>query len=479
MRGIEQLRHDALEIFKAAIEAADPRRAVKSAIACDGGTIQIEGKPIGFVPRRVRAIAFGKAACAMAEGLRDAIPSSMLIEPGIVVAARGTAREVAGFRVLEAGHPLPDADGERAALSVERFVAGGREDDLLLVLISGGGSAVLPAPVPDITLADKMATTKLLLHAGANIRELNTVRKHLSRLKGGWLAKLAAPARVRALILSDVVDDTLRPPERHKTESCVRLDEKALVGDVLPIIASGPLVPDPTTYADALAVIDRLGVRDRLPQSAREHLEAGTHGERPETPKPGDSLFRDTTCHVVGHNVNSQLAAALHANQLGYAGSPFLFPITGEARTVGVRFVQFALRTLRHWEELPQAQRPPALAVVGGGETTVTVRGKGKGGRNQEMALAFALGAATFPETGAWVFLSAGTDGIDGPTDAAGGLVDAESLARMRAKGIDPVKTLDDNDSNTALAASGDLVITGPTGTNVADIQVLLLERNG
>jgi len=444
MRGesaIERLRRHALEVFRAGVAAADPARAVHEALL---------RKPIEKA-NRVRVIAFGKAACAMAEAAAAALPPDLFPGLGIAVTSDGSARDVPRFRVMEAGHPLPDERGVEGARAVIKTLAEASEDEQALILISGGGSALLPAPVEGITLDDKSETTRLLLDAGADIRELNTVRKHLSILKGGGMARIAAPARVRALILSDVI------------------------GNDLSVIASGPVSPDPTTFAGALAALRRHGVHVVVPDAVRERLAAGARGEFDETPKPGDPVFERVECEIVGSNEKAVEAARDHSESLGYPCGGPPGPLQGEARDAAKEIARYVLPAASEPE--PREFDPASFALVAGGETTVTVRGRGKGGRNQELALAFAVEIERLPKDWHWALLSAGTDGIDGPTDAAGAIVDAGTIGRIREAGIDPQNALDQNDSYTALEAAGDLLRTGPTGTNVADLQVLLLER--
>jgi hydroxypyruvate reductase len=296
-----------------------------------------------------------------------------------------------------------------------------------------------------VTLAEKVAVTDLLLRSGADIHELNTVRKHLSRLKGGGLAAAARPAAVEALILSDVI------------------------GDDPSTIASGLTAPDPTTFGDARAVLVRRGVWDRAPAAVRARIERGCRGEEPETPKPGDPIFARVANRIIGSNGLSLDAAAGKARDLGYGTAVASRALAGEAREAAASLLGRIL-------DGPRAGETPR-AVLAGGETTVTIRGGGRGGRNQEMALAFALAAERSGPRGSWVFLSAGTDGRDGPTDAAGAVVDGSTLARGRRAGLDPRRALDDNDSYAFLDAAGALLRTGATGTNVADLQVFLEAR--
>jgi glycerate 2-kinase len=350
-------------------------------------------------------------------------------------------------RLLVAGHPLPDARGLEAAAAVEALLKGLDARDLVLVLLSGGASALLPAPVAGVSLEDKAAVTSQLMRAGADIAELNTVRKHLSRLKGGGLARAAAPARVVTLVLSDVV------------------------GDDLSTIASGPTVPDPTTHADALRILDERGLRDAIPASARRHLEAGARGEAPETPKPRAAVFRLVRTHVVGSNRLSVEAAAREARRQGLRPVVLTTRLEGEAREVA----RVLVAVLRECVESGRPAAPP-VCLLAGGETTVTVRGEGRGGRNQELVVAAAPLLSSFPVEAVVACLA--TDGIDGASDAAGGVADRTSVARARALGLaPPAAFLAASDSSGFLAPLGDLIVTGPTGTNVVDLAVLLAGR--
>jgi hydroxypyruvate reductase len=344
---------------------------------------------------------------------------------------------------VEAGHPVPDARGEAAARRIRALAEAAGPDDLLLVLVSGGGSALTPAPVPPITLGDKQAMTRLLLAAGANINQLNAVRKHCSLLKGGQLARAAAPARVHALLLSDVI------------------------GDPLDVIASGPTAPDASTFADARAILERFDLWTRAPASITDRLERGARGLIPETPKADDPVFRHVTNTVIGNNALVVDAAAARARELGFTPHVLTRSLEGEAREVAERLVALARR-------IHDGQGPVAApaCVIAGGETTVTVQGKGTGGRCQEFGLAAAL--ALEGQDGI-VALAAGTDGTDGPTDAAGAVVDGGSARRARERGHDPWERLHANDSNPVLAAIGDLVVTGPTNTNLLDLYLLLI----
>jgi hydroxypyruvate reductase len=360
----------------------------------------------------------------------------------VVVKERGAAA-LSRIQLVEGGHPIPDERGRAAAEEIVRLARGAGADDLVLCLISGGGSALAPLPVAGVSLGEKQAVTRLLLEAGATINELNAVRKHLSALKGGQLARAACPAPVVALLLSDVI------------------------GDPLDVIASGPTAPDPTTFGDALAVLDRFGLRERVPAPVRRHLEAGAAGALPETPKPGDPVFETVANRVIGNNALVTDAALAAARRLGYPPLLLTRELQGEAREVARVLGAIVAEAMRSGQPVG---RPACL--VAGGETTVTVRGPGKGGRCQEFCLALVPALAARPGA---VVLAAGTDGSDGPTDAAGAVVDWTSLARARENGLDPRAALAANDAYHFFAALGDLVATGPTGTNLLDLYLAVV----
>ncbi|MBT9097622.1 DUF4147 domain-containing protein [Methylovulum psychrotolerans] len=436
-----QLRQHAQAIFQAGVAAADPYQAVKRCLTANGILLDIRLNDGNTHTRRwtkIHLIAFGKAACAMASAAHDSIPAYLLGAHPIAVTNYENVTDLAAIKVVGAGHPLPDAEGFYAAQCIAEIASDAQQGELLLVLVSGGGSALIPYPVPGISLAEKVATTDVLLASGATINEINGVRKHLSQLKGGGLAKLAYPADVHALILSDVL------------------------GDDISAIASGPTVADPTTYSDAVAILKTRQAWDKIPTAVQQHLHQGVQGAIAETPKANDTIFSRNSQTLVGSNALSVNAMLQMARRLGYPSQLYSSHLCGEARTVAKDWVTYA-KTL---------QQP--VALVAGGETTVTLQGNGRGGRNQEMALAFALAAQQQGLGGQWAFLSGGTDGRDGPTDAAGGLVDAGTISRM----ISPDSAaahLANNDSYPALQRAGDLLVTGTTGTNVADLQVLLL----
>jgi hydroxypyruvate reductase len=388
--------------------------------------------------RAVDVVAAGKAAAAMLEAwLAHAMPPRTAIGIGPCGSALPN-----GVEWIEGGHPLPNEGslaGARRSLDVARRVD---EDELLVLLLSGGGSALMALPADGLTLADKQATAHVLMSHGADITELNTVRKHLSRIKGGRLAR-AARGRVVTLAVSDVV------------------------GDDLSVIASGPTVADETTYAQALAVLRRRGGTTAYPAGVISHLTRAAAGEVSETPKPGDSILAGSTALVIGAQRGAVEGARHAAEQLGYAVRVIESPVTGEAREAGPAHVARIAA-----EAAAAAQRP--LCVISSGETTVTVRGTGRGGRNQEFAFAMVRPLA---QLGApCVAASVGTDGIDGPTDAAGAVVDSTTFERARATGVSrPEAYLENNDTYAFFDRLGDLIRTGPTSTNVGDVQVVLV----
>jgi hydroxypyruvate reductase len=349
-------------------------------------------------------------------------------------------------RLLTASHPVPDERGLAAAREVAALARSLGRDDLLLVLLSGGASALLPAPAEGVSLDDKARVTALLLRAGATIHETNAVRKHLSSLKGGGLARAAHPARVATLVLSDVV------------------------GDDTSTIASGPTVPDATTFADALAVLARRDVLADAPLAVRRRLEAGARGEVAETPKPGDPLFRRNSVRIVGSNRLSLDAAARSVRKAGFRPVVLTTRLEGEAREAA----RVLVAVLRECVDAGRPARPP-VCLLAGGETTVTVRGPGQGGRNQEMAVAAAAALDGFARPA--VVACFATDGIDGASEAAGGVVDDRTAARAAALGLaPPAAFIAASDTRNFLGPLGELIVTGPTGTNVVDV-VLLLAR--
>jgi hydroxypyruvate reductase len=425
------LRRHAFSIFRASLQAADPRASVEAALR--------KLDPTRY--RNIVVVGAGKASAAMAQAVEKTL--GRRITAGLINTKDGHLAPLKRIELNESSHPVPDQRGVDGARRIAALAAAAGPGDLVLCLISGGASALLPLPAGPITLAEKQETTKLLLACGATIHELNCVRKHLSAIKGGQLARLAAPATVLALLLSDVV------------------------GDPLDVIGSGPAAPDASTFADAWSVVEKYGLASKLPAAVRDRLRQGVAGSIPDTPKPGDPLFRQTRNVIVGSNRLAVDAAAARAKALGYKPLVLSTTIEGETRDVALMHAAIAREAL----ESGRPAKPP-LCLISGGETTVTLRGSGLGGRNQEFALAAALALEGLP--GILAF-SAGTDGTDGPTDAAGAQADGSTVARAAALGLDARAFLANHDSYHFFQPLGDLILTGPTGTNVMDVRLLLI----
>ena len=442
MSHTQTLREDALAIFHAALGAADAGDAVKRHLERTESHLSAGGASFGLTGvKRIFVVAVGKAAPQMAEAIE--LRTAANFTRGLVITKPGHAASYKGqCDVIESGHPIPDEESVRAGRAVLSLLEDVTAEDLLIVAVSGGASALLCAPVEGVTLRAKQSTTDLLLRAGADIHELNCVRKHLSMLKGGNLIACAHPVPVLSLLLSDVV------------------------GDSLDVIGSGLTAADLSTFSQAVRVLKSRGILDQVPGAVREHLEKGARGENRETPKPGDALFEHVTNVIVGNSRQALEAASQEAARRGYRPLILSSRIQGEAREVA-RFHADIL-----WETIASGEpvAPPAC-ILSGGETTVTVRGQGKGGRNQEFALGAALALEGAPDV---LCLSGGTDGTDGPTDAAGAMIDGETISRATKLGLNAMDFLARSDSYHFFDALGDLVKTGPTGTNVMDVNVML-----
>jgi glycerate 2-kinase len=419
------LRSDARKILAAALAAADPTAAVDLALRSRDDLDSY---------RRIFVVGAGKAGGTMARATENYLGAR--IASGCVNVKDGDASKTGYIELRRCGHPVPDERGFSGARRIAELCSEAGEGDLVICLFSGGASALMPFPAPPITLAEKQETTRLLLACGASIGEINSVRKHLSGIKGGQLARLAAPARVLCLILSDVV------------------------GDDIGVIASGPTAPDDSTFAASYAVLEKYEIAGRVPVRVRERLKNGSQ----ETPKAGDPVFDSVENIVIGSNQKSLDAAARTARQLRYHTLILSSSIEGETRDVARMHAAIA----RQIRQYGQPVAAPAC-IISGGETTVTLRGEGLGGRNQEFALAAAIDIAGMKDT---VIMSVGTDGTDGPTDAAGAMVDGTSASRA---GICATDALEMNDSYRFFEQSGDLVITGSTGTNVMDLHLVLV----
>jgi glycerate-2-kinase len=417
----------------AAVDAGD---AVRRELLRDGARLRVCGEPLPDASRLV-LLAVGKAAAAMAAAA-EAVAGDR-IAAGLAVTKDGHGAPLARTRLRESAHPVPDARCEQAAREAAALIESARREDVLLVLLSGGASSLLACPAPGLSLEELAETTRVLLAAGAEIEDLNCVRKHLGALSGGRLARRAACARIELLLVSDVP------------------------GDRVDVIGSGPFSPDPTRYQDALAAIQRLGVRDQLPPRVLAHLVAGAEGRLAETPKPGDPELARVRVHLLANNEMARAAALAAARGQGARGLDLGAVLSGEASRAGRRLAGLA-RAI-------EAKGP--LCLVAGGETTVTVRGPGRGGRSQELALAAALDLVSSPRA---TLLAAGTDGSDGPTPAAGAFADGSTLARARRLGLDARAALARNDSGAFFEAEGGLFVTGPTRTNVMDLALLWID---
>ena len=444
-KSLQDMRQDAQAIFKAGVDAVAPEAAIRAHCHREGQRLQI-GSQIYDLSRykKVWIIGTGKAAAAMTHTLEDMLGNR--IAGGLITVKYGHLAPLHAVRVIEAGHPLPDANGCQGAREILALAAAAGPQDLVLCLISGGGSALLPLPGSGLTLEDKQAASRVLLSCGASIHEMNTIRKHLSAIKGGRLAAAVHPAALVTLVLSDVV------------------------GDDLDVIASGPTVPDPGTFADALAIVDRYHIAAELPEAVVRYLKKGAAGEIDESPKPGDQCFAQAHHLIVGGNRQCVQAACSEALQRGYRTLVLSTLMEGETRDVARVHGAMGREILASGHPVP----PPAC-LISGGETTVTLRGRGRGGRNQEFALAAALDIEGARDV---VVLSGGTDGTDGPTDAAGAVVDGRTASRARAQGMDPRRHLEDNDAYPLFDRLGDLLRTGPTNTNVMDLRLVLVSSH-
>jgi glycerate 2-kinase len=425
--GTALLRKQALSIFRAGLAAADPAKAVQR---------HLEQLDLARY-RNIYVVGAGKAGASMAQAAERVL--GRRITAGLVNVKDGHLAKLRRIELNECGHPVPDERGVAGAERIAAIASEAQKDDLVVCLISGGGSALLPLPAAPITLEEKQSVTRLLLACGADIHEINTVRKHISRIKGGQLARLAAPAAVEALLLSDVI------------------------GDNLDVIGSGPTAPDASTYGDAVRILEKYAILGRVPASVRERIEEGDRGNIPETPKPEDAVFRRVRNSIVGSNRLALERAAGRARELGFRTMVLASEIQGETREIARMHSAIA----REVVSSGQPVRPPACFITGG-ETTVTIKGAGLGGRNQEFVLAAAIDIAGLPGV---VVFSAGTDGSDGPTDAAGAVADGDTCGRNP----EARRFLDANDSYRYFESLGDLVITGPTNTNVMDVRIILI----
>jgi hydroxypyruvate reductase len=440
---LKNMRNDALTIFNASLQAVDPENAVHRFLDREGDLLRVGRESVIDLQdyEEVLVVGAGKASAAMARAVDEILHDRSV--RGLICVKYGYELELDRIKVVQAGHPVPDTDGTIAARQIMQLASEATARHLIISCISGGGSALLPAPPPGISLDEKQYLTKRLLEVGADIHEMNSIRKHLSLVKGGRLMKAAFPARVINLMLSDVV------------------------GDDPGVIASGPFAPDNSTFHDALRVLQKYDMMKDTPESVLSWLKRGVSGELPDTPKPGDPIFSQVTNVIVGSNIQALIAGKHAAEALGY--NTLILSSSVQGNTAEAALLHGAIA-----REISASGNPvqcPAC-VLSGGETTVQVRGPGKGGRNQEFALWLIEVAARIPHS---LFFSGGTDGTDGPTDAAGALVDSSSLERARLLHLYPEHFLTRNDSYHFFSSLGDLVRTGPTRTNVMDVRVVLV----
>ena len=432
----------ALKSLQSALNAVDSKQIIKSKLSLKNSILKVNGYSFDLKNfRNIYVVGGGKASGSMAEALEQILGKN--VTNGFVNIPHGSRHKTEIIKLHEASHPIPDGAGVEGTRRMLEIAEQANEDDLIICLISGGGSSLMPLPRGEISIADKRKITEDLLKCGATINEINTVRKHISNFKGGWLAKKAYPATILNLILSDVV------------------------GDPLDFIASGPTVPDSTTFSDAVNVLKKYNLWDTVPTSVKKVLSDGEKNVIPETPKADDEAFKKVYNMVVGNSRSATLAARESFKSAGLNTFLLTSVLEGEARHVGVMLASIAHEIIASGNPV---QKP--AGVVAGGETTVTVVGEGLGGRNQEIALAAALKLKGLDGA---VVASLSTDGVDGPTDAAGAIADGKTLARASKMGLNAERFLAENDSYNFFSKLGDLIFTGPTGTNVNDVSVIVV----
>jgi len=441
---LRRARQILIELVNKAIESADPSSKMRSRVRIDGerlkiGTHEFDLSEVG----KIIVVGGGKASGNMAEVLEEIFGNRVTGGVVNVPEGMGSVYQTRKIRLVEAGHPLPTGSGVKGAEEMIDLVSGLEPQDLVVCLLSGGGSALITLPAKGISLDELRETTQLLLKSGAMIQEVNAIRKHLSRIKGGQLAKAAHPAKVITLLISDVV------------------------GDRLDTIASGPTYPDPMTFSDALAVIEKYGLTKKVPKNILNHLKKGAEEKVPETPKPEEKYFLNTSYEIIASNADAIRAAMEVGKSHGFNVSTLTTTMQGEAREVGAHLATVAKGVI---ETSEPASRPALL--ISGGETTVTIKGDGIGGRNQELVLSAAIGISGLRNA---TVASFSTDGVDGPTDAAGAVADSFTLERAKHLKLDPELHLERNDSYSFFKGIGDLLITGPTRTNVMDLTCLIL----
>ncbi len=430
-------------IFSKGVEAVLPEKVIKNQVFLNQDILKVKDNTLELDKyKKIIVVGAGKASAAMGKALEEILGPK--IAGGLIIVKYGHGEKLRYAEVEEGGHPLPDTNGLKASEKLLTLLDDTDEETLVIGLFSGGGSALLTLPADGITLDDKISTTDALLKCGASIQEINTIRKHISKVKGGRLMEKAYPASFLALILSDVV------------------------GDKLDVIASGPTVPDPTTYADCIDLIRRYSLENEIPKTVIDFLEKGKVGVIPETPKPGDKLFEKASNHIIGNNYLALKAAEKEARKRGYNTLILTSVLEGDT-TECARFHTAIAK------EIVKSGNPVArpACILSGGETTVIIRGNGKGGRNQEFALVAALEIEGLNSV---CILSGGTDGTDGPTDAAGAFATGNTINRAECLKLDARSYLENNNSYEFFKALGDLLITGPTRTNVMDLRIILVK---
>jgi hydroxypyruvate reductase len=442
------MKRMAKDIFSKALSAVDPSKILKDRIRIEKDRLWIrieENSEKNFdlnTFHKIFLVGTGKASNSMAKAVEEIFGDRMT--KGVVTTKYGHLLPLKKTEIIEAGHPIPDQKGYEGAKKIQGLLKKSGPKDLVIFILSGGGSALLPFPADGIELKEKQEMTQLLLDCGADIKEINTIRKHISRMKGGWLTRWAYPSTVIGFILSDVV------------------------GDQLDVIGSGPTVPDPSTFEEAWKILKKYDLLNEIAPSIQKHLILGKEGKVEETPKPGDVVFERVYNSLIGSNILALRAAEKEATSLGLNTLILSSSIEGETREASRFHTAIAKEVISSGNPIPK----PAC-ILSGGETTVTIKGKGLGGRNQEFALAGALEISGIEKV---VLLSGGTDGTDGPTDASGAMVDHTTVHRAKSMGLDPKAHLENNDAYPFFQKLGDLLITGPTHTNVMDVRILLVD---
>jgi hydroxypyruvate reductase len=439
---IEKMRSHAVKIFHKGLQAVEPGPAIKRICKREDNILVIGNRKYKLSDiNNIFVTGAGKATAPMAAAIEDILCNK--IADGMINVKYGHTENLNSIRTIEAGHPVPDENGMRGANEILKLAKSAKKNDLVLCLISGGGSALLVLPAEGITLKDKQDTIRILLSCGANIHQINTIRKHISKIKGGRLAAAAYPACMVSLILSDVV------------------------GDDLDVIASGPSVPDPSTFEECMKIFRQYKITKNIPESVISYIRKGASGKLPETPKEGEKIFKNTYNLIIAGNMEAINAARQESNKMGYKTLVLSSMIEGETRDVAKVHAAIAKEILKTGNPI----QPPAC-ILSGGETTVNIAGSGLGGRNQEFVLAAAIDIVGRKNI---VILSGGTDGGDGPTDAAGAIADTYTFKRAESLGLNPLAFLLNNDSYHFFDQLDDLLITGPTNTNVMDLRILLI----